>query len=406
MIFVAGIAISIFLTALLLFKRNKTTADKFLLAWFIIIALHQCFYYFYSSGMFRQYTQFIAIDMPFPLLHGPFLYLYAAALVNRLPKRRILLFANFIPVLICYAYIFNFYFATPEQKIYVMDHKGIGYETFMMLMQFAINISGIAYVAATLYLLWKHQKKILDQFSDIEKINLRWLQYLTYGIAIIWIPVIFGNDQYVFLTVVLFVAFIGFFGIRQTPIFAIQNHSQKDLASADFNDRDNLSVVNESSDEFNSPALVTEIAGSGVNAAKPEITTLEITEDKQRKYETSGLSDVKKKEIADGLTKHIDEEKLYLDPELSLDILARTLNIHPNYLSQFINEELGMTFYDYINSKRVTEFKKMVRQPDKSHFSMLGLALECGFNSKSSFNRNFKKIEGLTPSEYLVSVNS
>jgi AraC-like DNA-binding protein len=170
---------------------------------------------------------------------------------------------------------------------------------------------------------------------------------------------------------------IGFFGIKQTPIFTT-HHPYQDLPNPKISDPD-------------------------PTAPEPEKIS---AEEVQKRYETSGLSQSKKMEIAEELKKRVEEEKLFLDAELSLDMLADHLQIHPNYLSQYINEELSLTFYDYINAKRVEEFKRISHLPEKQHFSLLGLALECGFNSKSSFNRNFKKFVGLTPSEYLNSVKA
>ena len=97
----------------------------------------------------------------------------------------------------------------------------------------------------------------------------------------------------------------------------------------------------------------------------------------------------------------MQQEKFYTEPELTLAALAEKLNIHPNYLSQVINEKEGKSFYDYINTLRVEEFIRLILIPENSKFTMLSLASDCVFNSKSSFNKNFKKVTGQSPSEYL-----
>lgn len=74
--------------------------------------------------------------------------------------------------------------------------------------------------------------------------------------------------------------------------------------------------------------------------------------------------------------------------------LARQLDIHPNYISQVINSVEQKNFYDFINEHRVEEFKQLVSLSENQHFTLLALAFECGFNSKTSFNRNFKKAMG------------
>lgn len=84
---------------------------------------------------------------------------------------------------------------------------------------------------------------------------------------------------------------------------------------------------------------------------------------------------------------------------------ARQLDIHPNYISQVINSVEQKNFYDFINEHRVEEFKQLVSLSENQHFTLLALAFECGFNSKTSFNRNFKKATGMTPSTYLEQRN-
>ncbi|HZI54714.1 MAG TPA: helix-turn-helix domain-containing protein, partial [Chitinophagaceae bacterium] len=80
------------------------------------------------------------------------------------------------------------------------------------------------------------------------------------------------------------------------------------------------------------------------------------------------------------------------------------LKIHPNTLSQVINSFENKTFYDYINGLRIEEFKTLVTDPGSRQFTLLSLAFECGFNSKTAFNRNFKKATGQSPSDYLNQV--
>ena len=78
--------------------------------------------------------------------------------------------------------------------------------------------------------------------------------------------------------------------------------------------------------------------------------------------------------------------------------------IHPNHLSQIINELEGKNFYEFVNQYRIEEFKRLVSFPKNHQFTLLSLAFECGFNSKSSFNRYFKKSTGQTPSQYFTQV--
>jgi len=98
-------------------------------------------------------------------------------------------------------------------------------------------------------------------------------------------------------------------------------------------------------------------------------------------------------------------QKVFKQEELTLAQLARMLDVHPNNLSQVINTYENKNFYDYINSLRIEEFKSLALMPQNSRYTLLSLAFEVGFNSKTSFNRNFKKFTGLSPSSYLKEVN-
>lgn len=94
-------------------------------------------------------------------------------------------------------------------------------------------------------------------------------------------------------------------------------------------------------------------------------------------------------------------EKSYLAADLSLPDLARQLGMPVTLLSQVINEGTGKNFNDFINAYRVAEFLRQAREPANAHLSLLGIALNSGFNSKSTFNRAFKKVTGASPKEYL-----
>lgn len=97
------------------------------------------------------------------------------------------------------------------------------------------------------------------------------------------------------------------------------------------------------------------------------------------------------------LEKLLAEKPLYLDPSLSLRSLAGHLGLHPNKLSWLLNEYVGQNFNDYINNFRLKEFQNRALNPAKRHITLLGLAYESGFNSKTVFNTYFKKKLGMSP---------
>lgn len=101
------------------------------------------------------------------------------------------------------------------------------------------------------------------------------------------------------------------------------------------------------------------------------------------------------------LINYLDHEKPYLDPDLSLRALAGQINIHPNQLSWLLNESLGKNFNEFINHYRIENFKALAKDPKNLNLTIMGLAYDSGFNSKTVFNTYFKNETGLTPSQYL-----
>ena len=93
-------------------------------------------------------------------------------------------------------------------------------------------------------------------------------------------------------------------------------------------------------------------------------------------------------------------EKPWLDPELTLSELAHRLQTNPSVLSAVINRSFAKNFNDFVNEYRVEAVKLLLQDPAASHLSLLGIGLECGFNSKSTFNRAFRKATGAAPSEW------
>lgn len=94
------------------------------------------------------------------------------------------------------------------------------------------------------------------------------------------------------------------------------------------------------------------------------------------------------------------DKKYYLDPELTLDKIAEELNLSKSHLSRLINTELKTSFPDYINQLRIKEAQYYLKHPDFSNYTLVAIGLEAGFASKTTFNNTFKKVTGMTPSEY------
>ena len=115
------------------------------------------------------------------------------------------------------------------------------------------------------------------------------------------------------------------------------------------------------------------------------------------KLATKKMDDSEATESLSALERMMEKEAPYLNPVLSIKLLSEALDIHPNKLSWLINEHFEKNFNEYINSFRLSTFKAKALDPANSHLTLLGLAYESGFNSKTVFNAFFKKTEGITP---------
>ncbi len=123
-------------------------------------------------------------------------------------------------------------------------------------------------------------------------------------------------------------------------------------------------------------------------------------EGKTSKYKKSLLNKDLLKKYQDQLTQLMSSDKPYLDENLTLRNLAEMLDIPPNHLSQLLNEGFDQNFAEFVNSYRLEMFKSKVADPDQRHLTILALAYDSGFNSKTVFNTFFKKMMGQTPKSY------
>lgn len=116
------------------------------------------------------------------------------------------------------------------------------------------------------------------------------------------------------------------------------------------------------------------------------------------KYRTTGLCNSNVDQYIIELENAMQNDKLYLDPLINMEKLAKRINISKNHISQIINDKFGIKYNDYINKYRIEEAQLLIKQNQFSN--LLEVAYEVGFNSKSTFNTAFKKITGLTPTQF------
>lgn len=122
------------------------------------------------------------------------------------------------------------------------------------------------------------------------------------------------------------------------------------------------------------------------------------------KYKNSPLTQQQLKDNSDRLKEFMKNSKPYLNPDLKLQDISDQLSIPRHHLSQIINQELQLIFFDFVNHHRIEQAKKSLTDPKLKHLSIHGIALDSGFRNKPSFNRIFKKHTKMTPSEYIKSL--
>jgi AraC-like DNA-binding protein len=241
------------------------------------------------------------------------------------------------------------------------------------------------YLVLSLKLLREHRIRITHQFSNLEKINLNWLNRLLFGLVaiyIFWLCELFFIDVLftealvsvlVGSSIVMLIFLMGFLGLQQPLIFSDDSR---------FSRSEKVEIVTEHS-----------TTSSTENSPKKE------------KYQNSALSAAQCESLFIELQQYMNHEKLYLNNELSLTMLADQMSVSTNYLSQIINQQAEKSFFDYINEFRVLEAKSKLTNESGTKRTILELAMSVGFNSKSAFYNAFKKHTSMTPSEYRKSLN-
>ena len=124
----------------------------------------------------------------------------------------------------------------------------------------------------------------------------------------------------------------------------------------------------------------------------------------EERYKTNRLSDVECKELYEKLVAYVEKERPYINPDLKMGDLAVSLGTSSHSLSYLLNQYLNQSYYDFINEYRISEFKKLVADSKYSRYTLVALAELCGFSSRASFFRSFKKSTGVTPNEYMRSI--
>ena len=124
----------------------------------------------------------------------------------------------------------------------------------------------------------------------------------------------------------------------------------------------------------------------------------------EEKYRKSNVTEEECRRLAGELELLMQRDRLYVNPNLKIADLAAILNVSTYTLSYLFNQYLDKNYYDYLNDYRIEEFKRLVDKDEYSKYTLTALAELCGFSSRTSFFRYFKKVIGITPNEYIRSI--
>jgi len=393
MLYLTGFVLSCFLGLLLLFKNNKSQADKVLLIWMLVIAVHILLSYGVFSGLALQYPHALGLSFPLPVLHGVLLYVYTRLMTgNGVPGIKSMIL-HLVPALSIVSLATPFYLLSGEEKIRVFENQGRGYEWFESISVPVIVISGLVYSVLSLRMIYRHRKKMAEHFSNTDRKMLRWLEKLSIALGLVWLCVLIADDPVIFAAVSCLVIFIGFMGINQVPVF------YSDRTEGTISDSYQAGGI--LIDGQATPDYTTMTGKSGRTALAAEVLSTEKEIVVQDKSVDTQL-DERLQKIMEKTDALLEETELYKDPDLTLAQLAGKADVSANLLSQAINTVMKKSFYQYINDYRIEAFIRTASLPENKKYTLISLAYECGFRSKTTFNKYFKLKTGKTPSEYFL----
>ena len=355
-----GISQSFFAGLLISTKKPYCTANRLMAAWLFLICVELTFALVNSTLLEVYSFPFVAFT------YGPLLLLYVIFMTNPQKKFNWLYLLNFIPFLIFFtiSIIFRTNPLVEDLENFFVPDRFI---SLRIVYSVSFFLSITIYSILTFIQIRKHQENLKNLVSYTSGvITLNWLKilsisfYTTYFILFILGGVnMIGNyipfDPYfvIFGFIALFSFAYSFYGIKQPVIFG------------------------------------------------EELKTEEGSEKKDgEKYARSGLKETSATRYLQLLISYVEEKKPYLDRNLSIHNLSLMTGIPRHYITQVLNEKHGKNFFTFINEYRVKEVIDRFADPKYNHYTILAIALDSGFNSKTTFNAIFKNQTGLTPSEF------
>jgi AraC-like DNA-binding protein len=324
-----------------------------------ILIIH--FVLFTHYGYFSAYRiDFLFLLIPFKFLFGPLFLFYVKSLTQekfRINKRHLI---HFLPFLAHYVFLlFTFYIHGHDAKVAIVETQAPLFFWGNKIIWMLFQVQVMSYLFATLRVIRVFRQKLVDFHSNIGQLKLSWLRIILWTFILQWLIDMINESLMTFFALRGHVGLLSFVSIFINAVAA-------------------LILV------YFALQYPTIFAGRDDDNGKI-------------KYEKSALCQEMKKKYLKALLTYIENQKPYLEPNLTLGEIARTLKIQQNYLSQIINELCGKNFHDFINSYRVADAKLLLADEKCIKKSVLEVLYEVGFNSKSSFYTAFSKETGMTP---------
>ena len=376
-----------FVLILLALRKTQAKANKFLTVFMLIIFLQ----YFFSSAERLLYANVAILGyyllIPLMLCNAPLLYFYIKGLTAESYKFKPIMFLHFVPaIVVLIINLLSFGNVPYSDKNLIITQQFSGQEiSFPLLVylrtykvaQMLYNLQVVVYSIMMILLLFRHSINIKNFFSYKKNISLNWLKiFVILFVVITFIDVFLYNiipENIYLLIMIVYIGFLGYFSMKQTDIYATSYSEPKDDST-----------------------VVTNFAENNISFQISKILS-DVSQQKPAKFT---LNDEQVNEIIRKMNVLLKEEKIYRNSKLSLEELSVKLSINKNYLSYIINTKFNKNFYHLINEYRIEEAKFMLKDTKYNYLSIEGIARTVGFNSKSVFNPVFKKITGLTPSNY------
>ncbi len=355
--------------------RNKEWDTCIMLLFLFIQSLIIVQYVFYWSGLYIQYPFFNNISLPILLLLGPLLYMYIDLVCAENRQFRYY-YWHFIPSIGVLIFLIPFYLNS--FGIQLFEFRTYKYLLKISYIPYFIMVIMMIYVVVNFTILFKkhlvgHIKGWLILLNTL--FGLYVLSHIFYYLASRQPWYTFETDQFVSLSSCASIVAIIYFSYGKKHIF-------------------NGLTLKESI-QRNSTYLSERRAFENTTIAETNSDETQFV-----KYKNSGLTDNARNEVAQALSDLMQREKLYRESELKLETLAQKLGVERHYVSQVINQNFGVNFFEYINLLRIEEAKNLLLSSDTNILNIIEVAYQVGYNTKNTFNTAFRRIVGVTPSEF------